>query len=703
MVKGKNIWTSPREECSKRPKIEPMQKPQHIPTITDTISLPFITELVIAPDGKRVAYVVRTADWTVNKYVLTCFVHDINHNDTWKIAENAWCPLWLDNDTLVVLHRETKDSTRFGEKAQVWIFPNADVYSARITSSSSGVERFWCYGNGIIYLADTSSMAGQEHRSDDDIHVSYESRISQLFYTSLPNAETSIETLELTEGLDSSLQIRDLCVSGDALYLNCQYQQDFDAVSVWRLSVSPAELNRIAASKVGTEPVPSWERLDLPARATVLDVAPDGQTLLLNWDGGRSEFFSNEPWELWACSLSSNASVSDLHCLTSRFERQLLTAQWNAEGIYIHYIDGTVTRLARLDASGELDVLDFGDVYPLYTPPFKSFDVSDAGVLAFVGGGQHEVPELVVCKMKHSSAQFSAMQHQKITDFNTLCKNWALGTRETVHWKSRDNTQIEGVLFKPSDFDPTRKYPLVVIVHGGPATASLEFQLDWEDRWFYPTLQFLARGILVLKPNYRGSGGRGHTFLELNHGNIGTGELWDVESGIDHLVAQGYVDAKRVGCAGWSYGGFVAAFAGTHSDKFAAVSVGAGITNWTDYHASSEFYRFAEKVFGGSPQAIPEPYRLASPAAAEVKQKTPTLIQHGDADTVVPFTNAQELHRGLEAQGVVVEFFRYLGMGHGVPNVAPCAARSVMSQNLKWFCHHLLGQPLVWDHQDGLE
>lgn len=125
---------------------------------------------------------------------------------------------------------------------------------------------------------------------------------------------------------------------------------------------------------------------------------------------------------------------------------------------------------------------------------------------------------------------------------------------------------VEGVLFKPTDFDPARKYPLVVIVHGGPATAALQLQLDWEDRWFYPTLQFLAHGILVLKPNYRGSDGRGHAFLELNHGNIGTGELWDVESGIDHLIVQGYVDSECIGCAGWSYGGFVAAFASTHSE-----------------------------------------------------------------------------------------------------------------------------------------
>ena len=688
-----------------------MKKQQHTPTITDTISVPFITDIAIAPDGKCVAYVVRTADWKANRYVLTCFVHNIDQGDTLKIAENAWHPRWLDDRTLAVLRRDAEDSGSFGEKPQIWIFPNADVNGTQITSSLSGVEAFWCYGNGFIYQTDTSPSAGQEQQDDVYIHVGHEARTSQLFYTSLSNEEKSIgilrenspKTLRLTDDLDASLQMRDLCVSNNALYLNCQFQQDFDAVCVWRLSASPTELNHIAASGVGSKSVPSWERLDLPAKAAVLDVAPDGETLLFNWDGGRSEFFSNEPWSLWACSASSEASVSDLRCLTTHFERQILTAQWNEQGIYIHYIDGTVPRPARLDLSGQLDVLDFGDVYPLHTPPFKCFDISDGGVLAFVAAGPNDVPELVVCTAESTSDRFSSMQRQKITAFGAQCKDWTWGTRETIRWKSRDNTKIEGVLFKPSGFDPTRKYPLVVMVHGGPATASLEFQLDWEDRWFYPTLQFLARGILVLKPNYRGSDGRGHAFLELNHGNVGTGELCDVESGVDYLIAQGYVDAARVGCAGWSYGGFVAAFVSTHSDKFAAVSVGAGITNWMDYHASSEFYRFTEKVFGSSPQAIPEAYRRASPGTTEIKKRTPTLIQHGDADGVVPFTNAQELHHSLKAQGVPVELFRYLGIGHGIPNIAPAAARSVMSQNLKWFCHYLLGQPLIWDHWDVLD
>ena len=701
-----------------------MKVHRHSPTITDTISLPFITEVAIAPGGEYIAYVVRTADWAENRYVLTCFLHNIDRNETQKIAENTWHPRWLNDTTLTVLHRDAKTSECFGNKSQIWRFQTADARGVQITFAPGGVERFWCHGNGIIYHTDSkpSNQTVREQWHGSYVHAGQEPRTTHLFYTHLPNigadeaacmglpSTDSPKTLRLTDGLAASLRIRDLCPSSDTLYLNCQIQNDPDTVCVWQLSVSPNELEQIVSSEVAEKAELLWDKLDLPSNSAILDVAPDGRALLLNWNGGRSEFFSNEPWALWTCSLSGDTSISDLRCLTTHFESQIVGARWHAQGIYLQYINRTVSRLSRLDLSSQLEVLDFGDIYPLCSPP-NCFDIAEAGTLVFAAGGPSSVPEVVVVTKAEAPPTPPSpirivsppLQTQKITTFNTLCDDWDWGTRETISWKSRDDTEIEGILFKPTDFDPVQKYPLIVVVHGGPAAASLQLRLDWEDRWFYPTLQFLARGILILKPNYRGSDGRGHAFLELNHGNLGRGELWDVESGVNYLIEKGYVDADRVGCAGWSHGGFVAAFAATHSDRFAAVSVGAGITNWTTYHATSDFYRFPEKVLGGAPHVTPEIYQQASPATTASIKKTPTLLQHGDADSIVHFANAQELYSGLEAQGVPVTLFRYPNMGHGVPNEAPRAARAVMLQNLKWFCHHLLGQPLAWNRQDELE
>ena len=696
-----------------------------VPTITDTISLPFIVEVAISPGGEHVAYVVRTADWEANEYVLTCFLHNVHRNDTRKIAESTWHPRWLNDNTLAVLHRHGKEAERYDDNPQIWLFHTANSGGVKITFAPCGVDRFWSFGSGIIYHADSdpsNHVVEREKWYGAYLHVGQEPRTAQLFYTDLPNPSTYEEAsrdrrspdlqkaLRLTDRLDASLRIRDLCPSTNVLYLNCQFQHDPDAMSVWRLSISPRELRQIAAAEMAETGELLWEQLDLPSNAAVLDVDRGEQTLLLNWNGGRSGFFSNEPWALWTCSPTSDRSISNLRCVTTHFESQVLAARWHVQEIYLHYIDGAVSRLARLDAASRLEVYDFGDIYPLCSVP-NCFDISEAGILAFAAGGPSSAPEVVLvphaeCSPAPSSSiqTISASLHtQKVTTFNSLCKDWDWGTRETINWKSRDNTEIEGILFKPTGFDSDQKYPLVVVVHGGPATASLQLRLDSEDRYFYPTLQLLAQGFLILKPNYRGSDGRGHAFLELSHGNLGRGELWDVESGVDYLIGQGYVDSEKIGCAGWSYGGFVSAFVSMHSDRFAAVSVGAGITNWITYHATSDFHRFPEKVLGGLPQAIPDIYQQASPAMAESIKRIPTLLQHGDADSIVDFANAQKLYRKLQDQDVPVELFRYPNMGHGVPNEAPWAARAVMSQNLKWFSHHLLGQPLVWDRQDELE
>ncbi len=119
------------------------------------------------------------------------------------------------------------------------------------------------------------------------------------------------------------------------------------------------------------------------------------------------------------------------------------------------------------------------------------------------------------------------------------------------------------MLRKPANFDPDRRYPLVLVVHGGPDWLSPAYLLYGEDLAYYPTVQFANKDVLVLKPNYRGSLGRGQAFTDLNVDNLGVGDLWDIESAVDHLVDLGWVDPERVGCMGWSQGGYISAFAGT--------------------------------------------------------------------------------------------------------------------------------------------
>jgi dipeptidyl aminopeptidase/acylaminoacyl peptidase len=248
------------------------------------------------------------------------------------------------------------------------------------------------------------------------------------------------------------------------------------------------------------------------------------------------------------------------------------------------------------------------------------------------------------------------------------------------------------VLRKPADFDPTQKYPLVFVVHGGPMWFSGEYLLAGEDRAYYPAVQFVNKGVLVLKPNYRGSIGRGQAFTELNVNNLGVGDLWDLESAIDYLAGLGWVDTDRVGCMGWSQGGYISAFAGLHSDKFKAVSVGAGIADWYTYHISNDIPDFTVDYLSGSPFRERDLYAKTAPISNLANAKTPMLIQHGTEDRRVPLSNATELYRGLKEMGVPVELFVFPGMGH--PITKPRENHAVMHQNLAWFSHYLLGEEL---------
>jgi dipeptidyl aminopeptidase/acylaminoacyl peptidase len=195
----------------------------------------------------------------------------------------------------------------------------------------------------------------------------------------------------------------------------------------------------------------------------------------------------------------------------------------------------------------------------------------------------------------------------------------------------------------------------------------------------------------VLKVNYRGSAGYGEKFRTLNVGNLGVGDAWDILSGVDYLIQKGWADPARIGSMGWSQGGYISAFLTTTSDRFKAISVGAGISNWATYYYNTDITPFTINYLGEDPADDPAIYAKTSPMAYVKQAKTPTLIQHGELDRRVPIPNAYELRQGLEDRGVPVDMIVYKGFGHGITK--PRAQRAVMQHNLSFFNHYIWGDP----------
>jgi dipeptidyl aminopeptidase/acylaminoacyl peptidase len=265
--------------------------------------------------------------------------------------------------------------------------------------------------------------------------------------------------------------------------------------------------------------------------------------------------------------------------------------------------------------------------------------------------------------------------------------DWELGTSEVISWKSKDGTPIEGVLHKPHSFDADRKYPLLVVIHGGPMDIDFPSAVTG---YVYPITQWLVKGALVLQPNYRGSTGYGEAFRSLNVRNLGVGDAWDVLSGVDYLIEKGFVDSTRLGAMGWSQGGYISAFLTTATNRFKAISVGAGISNWTTHYVNTDIHPFTLQYLKATPWEDPEIYAKTSPITKIKQASTPTLIQHGEFDKRVPIPNAYELYQGLLDMDVETKLIVYKGFGHGIGK--PKERLAAMWHNWQWFAKHIWGE-----------
>jgi dipeptidyl aminopeptidase/acylaminoacyl peptidase len=307
----------------------------------------------------------------------------------------------------------------------------------------------------------------------------------------------------------------------------------------------------------------------------------------------------------------------------------------------------------------------------------------DFQTIAFLAPDATRMEELYV-------APISPFAPRKLTDITAQVKDWKLGTVEVVSWKSQDGATIEGILRKPADFDATKQYPLLVKIHGGPTGTSLPTLSPFE--YAYPVQMFLSKGALVLEPNYRGSAGYGAAFRALNVRNLGVGDMWDVMSGVDSIIAKGIVDTNRMGSMGWSEGGYISAFLTTHTARFKAISVGAGISDWMTYYVNTDITPFTRQYLRGTPWDDPEVYAKTSPITTIKQAKTPTLIQQGSNDKRVPVPDSFELYRGLQDQGVAARLILYKGFGHGVDK--PKSQRALLEANRDWFNFYIWNDPI---------
>jgi dipeptidyl aminopeptidase/acylaminoacyl peptidase len=364
--------------------------------------------------------------------------------------------------------------------------------------------------------------------------------------------------------------------------------------------------------------------------------------------------------------------------LGESFDENPRLIDWGPAGIYFEATRRTTSHLYRMNpANGVIERLSS----PVNLELAQSSFTQDFSHAAFTCAWPNRYPEVCV-------SQVVGFQAQPVTNLKDQLKGFKLATRELFAWRSKDGTPIEGILIKPHDFEPVRKYPLMVVIHGGPA--KVDRPAIAPDRT-YPLEMLAAKGAVILEPNYRGSAGYGEKFRSLNVRNLGLGDADDVISGVDALIAKGFIDRDRVGAMGWSEGGYISAFLSTFSDRFKAVSVGAGVSDWMTYYVNTDNRPFTRDYLQATPWEDPDIYRKTSPITYINQARTPTLIQHGELDKRVPIPNAFELYRGLKDRGVPASMIVYKGFGHEIDK--PKQQQAVMEHNFEWFDRWIWGEP----------
>ncbi len=266
---------------------------------------------------------------------------------------------------------------------------------------------------------------------------------------------------------------------------------------------------------------------------------------------------------------------------------------------------------------------------------------------------------------------------QQVTSHNAGLKP-AWGEAKSIHWKN-DGFDLQGWLLYPRDFDPAKRYPMIVQVHGGPSSMA---------HAIWPSIsQFgvalAGDGYFVLMPNPRGGYGQGEAFTRANVKDFGYGDFRDIMSGVDQALREAPIDEHRLGITGWSYGGYMTMWAVTQTNRFAAAVAGAGLANLQSYYGENQIDKWLVPFFGASVYDDPAVYAKSSPITFIKKAKTPTLVLVGDSDGECPTPQSYEFWHALKTLGVETELVVYEHEGHAF--ASPAHQKDRVVRVAEWF------------------
>ncbi|MGH9346570.1 MAG: prolyl oligopeptidase family serine peptidase [Vicinamibacterales bacterium] len=642
----------------------------------DLLHMRRVADAAISPDGRAVLYTVR--QWETGSRDPQ---KKEQRSQVWRVSSaggestpltfdeaGANAPAWSpDGRFISFLSRRGSGEAR---RPQIWILRTDGGDAVRLTdvTDRDGVSSYaWSPdGTRIAYVTrdpEPSDVETRTKRGDDRRVYEDEFRMSHLWVVGIASQTAT----RITEG-------RARTIRGDVSWSPDGRRIAFAAaptpmlrdgrLDVYVVSLADKQVEKITANP-GADSSPRWS----PDGGTIAFVT-ESSTVTPGPDGLGTADPRQGRLALYDLRTRALADAFD-----PQFDVEPRAIAWTPDGRRLIFAAGrgAYTEAYSYEPAAQRYVrLTTGRVIALGTLS------KDGSTTAFVMESSTQPPDVYV-----SDLSFAAPR--RLTTANPQAAGFSLGESEVITWKN-EGLDVEGVLLKPVGFKAGTRVPLLVVVHGGPAGVHLDnFRVAYGDGGQH----WAGQGWAVLYPNPRGSTNYGERFMRANIPDWGGGDFHDIMAGVDALVAKGIADPDRLAIQGWSYGGYMTAWAITQTTRFKAAMVGAGITNLWSMYGTNDLPNYLAAFFGGIPSKETLPLYMERSAVTHAHTATtPTLILHGGNDERVPIGQPMELYRALKERGTPVELVFYPRQGHGLQEYEH--QRDRLRRQFDWITKHTL-------------
>lgn len=625
-------------------------------SLEDMNRLVSISSLQISPDGKAAIFMVSQKDMQNNRTERDLIYLDLTTREQQVIGKEyrfISAPTWAPDGSSISLIAPAD-----GGLNQVYLLRPKTGASLQITDSENGVVRYAWAPNGTK-LAFLQREKRPKKVGSQKFNNAFEAGNNDYLVDKAPlntsvwlyNVQTKEYTQVTPQGFTvaTGLSTSGLSWSADDRLLAftrypSAYSGDSDMGRNFVYNLVTGQLQQATANE-GMESSPLF--------------GPDSKTLLFRYP--REGFPSNmTDWH------EVNLNTGKIDNLTGRYDRSISSMQWLKDGsMLMRGIDDYGNVIYSING-GKSTQLNMGDLVSI-----SSWSSTSDGTMVLTGL-KKDYPVEVYYKAAPEAEPVA------LTNYNSFVNDRKLGQQEGFSWKSKDGLTPNGIITYPPDFDPEKKYPLVLQIHGGPSSASL--------LGFSPVPQTMAaKGWIVFQPNYRGSTNLGNAFQSAISRDPSEGPGHDVIMGVNALKEKPYVDGDKVAVSGWSYGGWMTSWLiGRYPEVWSAAVAGAAPVDVTDMYSLNDLNKMKRHSMPESPY-VGDNMKWAfenSPISNFSKIKAPTLIMSKTGDTRVTITGSYKLHGALRDNGIPVQFIAYPGSGHFPRD--PVGTFDVYTRWIKW-------------------